>query len=366
MSAVHPTADVRRPARRLFGESPVFWGSVVVATGLILSIPSLVTPYDLLNYNGLLAPVCMAISLALLWGRMGVLSLGHVVFYGVGGYAYGIAGINWVEDGGDTLLPLLVGVVTPMVLAAAAGVVMFYGRLQGVYVAILTFVMTLVVFTFLNQTSGAQWHIGSAYLGGDNGLGRSNGEISQPPTLQLLGIDFGGPTSSFFYLAAASVIIVLLAIRLALRPRWGAVLAGIRDAPERTETFGYDVRRIQLVVFVIAAGLAGFSGVLFASWGNFITPSVFGVTSTILPVIWVAVAGRSSTVGAAVSAVILGWTAQRLAENGHYALIILGTLLMVAVTVAPAGLAPALRGASRRLTQRAASSTANGGSDARR
>ena len=357
MSAAGAEAELRRPERRLLGESPAVWAAVLVETGLILSVPSFVTPYELLNYNGLLAPVCMAISLALLWGRMGVLSLGHVVFYGVGGYAYGIAGINWVEPGGGTLLPLLVGVATPMALAAAAGLVMFYGRLQGVYVAILTFVMTLVAATFLNQTSGPQWHIGSAYLGGDNGLGRSNGELAGPPSLQLFDIDFSGPTSNFFYLAGGSAIVVLLAIRLSLRSRWGAVLAGIRDAPERTESFGYDVRLIQLVVFVIAAGLAGFSGVLFASWGNFITPSVFGVTSTILPVIWVAVAGRSSTVGAAIAAVGLGWTAQRLAENGNYASIILGGLLIVAVTVAPSGLAPALRGASQRLARRVLSPT---------
>lgn len=355
MRSVHAARNVGRAGPRPFGESTAFWASVLVATGLIMSVPSFATPYDLLNYNGLLAPVCMAISLALLWGRMGVLSLGHVVFYGVGGYAFGVAGINWVEPGDGTLLPLLVGVATPMALAAVAGLVMFYGRLQGVYVAILTFVMTLVAATFLNQTSGPQWHIGSAYLGGDNGLGRSAGELAGPPSLQLFGIDFSGPTSNFFYLAAGSAILVLLVIRLSLRSRWGAVLAGIRDAPERTETFGYDVRLIQLVVFVIAAGLAGFSGVLFASWGNFITPSVFDVTSTILPVIWVAVAGRSSTVGAAVAAVALGWTAQRLAENGNYALITLGAILMVSVTVAPSGLAPALRDASRRLARLAAS-----------
>lgn len=364
MSAVaRPTTSSTR--RRLLGETPVFWVGALCVSAAILSIPSWVDPYALLTYNGLLAPVCMAIGLALLWGRMGVLSLGHVVFFGIGGYAYGIAGINWVSEGGSTVLALAVGLVIPMAFAAVIGTVMFYGRLQGVYVAILTFVITIVIHTFLQQTAGSQWKIGTAFLGGTNGLGRSSGQITGPPSLNLFGVDFSGSTSNFFYLAVGVALAVLLIIRLALRGHWGAVLAGIRDAPERTESFGYDIRLIQLVVFVLGAGLAGFSGVLFASWGNFITPAVFGVTSTILPIIWVAVAGRSSTVGAAISAILLGWIGQRLSQNGDYAFIILGTLLIVAVTVAPAGLAPTLRAAGERVAGRFGLSAGKEGADVR-
>ena len=119
------------------------------------------------------------------------------------------------------------------------------------------------------------------------------------------------------------------------------MLAAIREDPERTEAFGYDIRALQLIVFCIGASLAALSGILYVSWGNFITPSIFGVTNNILPVIWVAVGGRKSLTASVVSAVTLAWLSQRLAIQGEYAFVVMGALLVVAMMVLPEGIVTA-------------------------
>lgn len=346
-------------AAPVLGESIRFWIGFTVVAAVLAVIPSAISRFDLLLLNGLLAPVPLAIGLALMWGQLGILSLGQMTFYGIGGYAYGVAGINWVEHQGNTDLALLVGILVPVALALVIGVVMFYGRLRGVYVAILLLVVTLVLHTFMQQTASSQWRIGAAFLGGDNGLGRFSGVIEEPPSLDLgfgrYTRSFSGIDPSFYYLALIVILALVIALRALLRSRWGYIFIAIRDEPERAETFGHNVRLVQLVVFVFCATLAAFSGILFVSWGNFITPNVFGVTSAILPVVWVAVGGRKSIVGPIVATIVLGWLAQQLAAQGNYTFIVLGTLLVVVVMVAPDGVAGGLVRTWRSLESRLSS-----------
>jgi branched-chain amino acid transport system permease protein len=127
---------------------------------------------------------------------------------------------------------------------------------------------------------------------------------------------------------------------------------------------GYDVRLLQSVAFCIGAALAALSGILYVSWGNFITPSVFGVTSNILPVIWVAVAGRRSLLAAILGAVALQWGSQALALQGEYALVVQGALLVFAVLILPEGLISLGQIVSKwssRLSRRLAGPVANPG-----
>lgn len=348
-ASISTSASRRKPLRtRILGESPVFWvlfGLVVAA--LLLSPSALsISSYGLLNFNNFLIPVFLALGLSLIWGHAGILSLGQMVFYGIGGYAYGIVAINLIGSQGNTDLALLAGILVPVAFAAVLGLIMFCARLQGVYVAIILLVVTLVIQTFMNQTASSFYKIGTVYLGGNNGLGRFSADIKQVPSLKL---GFGGSTwemlgsdRGFFSLVVVAGALVFLGLRRLVRSRWGYVLAAIREDPTRTETFGHDVRLIQLVVFALSAALAALSGILYVSWGNFITPDVFGVTANILPLIWVAVGGRKSFVGAAVATVFLSWLSQRLAIQGEYAYVILGGLLILTVTVMPEGVVPTL------------------------
>jgi branched-chain amino acid transport system permease protein len=331
---------------RILGESRIFWVSFVLGVVLLALSPQVISRYGLLTFSGFLLYVFMSLGLALMWGKAGILSLGQSAFYGLGGYAYGIVGINLMQAQGNTDLAILAGIGVPVATALLLGAVMFYARLKGVYVAILTFVVTLVIQTFLNQTAGAQWAIGSVYLGGDNGLGRYSGTIQTPPNLTLgLGpatVTFAGSDPGFFYTILTLLVVVFLSLRWLSNSRWGHVMAAIREDPDRTETFGHDVRRIQLAVFCLSAALAGLSGLLYVAWGNFITPDVFGVTANILPVIWVAVGGRKSLLGAVLATLTLLWLSQTLATQGNYAFVILGVLLLVVVMVMPEGVVPSL------------------------
>jgi ABC-type branched-subunit amino acid transport system permease subunit len=323
------------------GRSRGFWiCAFAVAVGLIV-LPRFVSAYALLNYSYIISMVFLALGLCLIWGFAGILSLGQAAFLGLAGYAYGVVGIN-LSQSGTTYLALIAGLMVPTLFAAVLSYVMFYARVKGVYVAIMMLVVTLLFETFLNQTAGPQWHIGVASLGGNNGLGRFSGAIHEPPSITLgLGsrlIEFSGQSVAFYYLEVGLLIAIYLCLRALVNSRFGLILAAIREDGARVESFGYDVRAIQLVVFFLGAALAALSGILYVSWGNFITPSVFGVTNNILPVIWVAVGGRKSLTATVISTVVLTWLSQRFAIQGEYAFVVMGALLVVVMMLRPEGL----------------------------
>ena len=324
------------------GSSKLFWFGFCVLLAAAVVVPHLVGRYTLLNLNSFLLMTFLAIGLAFLWGFCGILSLGQSAFLGIGGYAYGVIAINLAGVPGQTGLAFVGAIGTTVLFALLISWIIFYGHLRGVYVSIIMLVVTLLFETFLNQTAGPQWTIGVASLGGNNGLGRFSGAIQELPSLKLgageAAVLMIGKSKTFFYVTLALVVGCYLALRLLVNSRIGVALAAIREDPDRTETLGYDARLLQTFAFCIAAGLAALSGILYVSWGNFITPSVFGVTSNILPVIWVAVAGRRSLAAAVLGAAGLQWGSQALALQGEYALVIQGALLVVAVLLLPEGL----------------------------
>ena len=114
-------------------------------------------------------------------------------------------------------------------------------------------------------------------------------------------------------------------------------MIAIREDIDRTEALGHNIKLIQLIIFCIGAGLASFSGILYVSWGNFITPDTFGVYNNILPVIWVAVAGRKSITAALLGSFFISWISQWLNEQGDFALVALGTILLSSMLLAPEG-----------------------------
>lgn len=323
------------------GRTWIFWAGFLLVVAAAASAPLFLSKWQLLNFSNFLTSGFLALSLCLIWGFGGILSLGQGAFMGLAGYAYGIVGINLIELSGNTDVALLVGLVTPVLVAAVLGFVMFYARLQGVYVAILMLLVTLLLETFLNQTAGEGWNIGIAHLGGNNGLGRFSADIHEPPSL-LLGfgdsvIEFAGRSYAFFYLTLGLLVVTYLGLRMLVNSRFGSILVAVREDSERTDTFGHDVRLVQLQVFCLSALIAGVSGILYVSWGNFITPEVFGVSNNILPVIWVAFGGRKSLTASLIGALFLVWLSQALAIQGDYAFIALGSLLIAVMMLLPEG-----------------------------
>jgi branched-chain amino acid transport system permease protein len=328
------------------GRSPAFWIFFLLVLGVAMSAPAFLGRYDLLNLSSYLGNVFIALGLCLIWGFCGILSLGQAVFLGLGGYVYGIVGINLIDRHDNTYVALLSGLLVPVAFAALLGYFIFYARLKGVFVAILMLVVALLLETFMNQTAGPGWFIGDAHLGGNNGLGRFSGVIREPPSLSFgfgeRGTEFGGTSRHFYYLSLGLLVVTYLALRWLVNSKLGYVMIAIREDQERTEALGYNVRLIQLSVFCIGALLAAVSGILYVSWGNFITPSVFGVHNNILPVIWVAVAGRKNLTATVIGTIVLVWLSQKLNQQGDYALVVLGGVLLFAMLIAPGGVIPAL------------------------
>lgn len=318
------------------GRGRLFWLAFVVIVAALAAVPAIAGFGLLISFSYLLHVIPLALGLCLLWGFGGVLSFGQVAFYGVAGYVYGIVGGNLGSMPGGTLIASAGGLLAVALLALIFGYFVFYGRVQMWIIPILTLVLTLVLETFMNQTAGMEWRIGSVMLGGYNGM-------TGIPSLQIGNLVFFG--ASFYYLALAVVLICYVLLRILVNSHMGYVLVASRENDLRTEVLGYDIRRIRLIVFVLSALLAGLSGLLYVQWGNFITPSSMGIVAAVLPVVWVATGGRDSLLAVAVAAFGLSYLQTELASAGsQYALVIMGGLLIVAMTFFPQGIIVSLAG----------------------
>src|SRR6202008_4353760 len=152
----------------------------------------------------------LALSLGLIWGYGGILCFGQSAFFGLGAYTYAITMFNI----GESTVPLLLAIILPAAFAALLGYFMFYGRISDVYLGVITLTVTLILFNSINSTAGPDFHIGSARLGGFNG-------IPGIPPLNVPGyanspVDLEG----MFYLSTAALLATYYGLRLLLASRF--------------------------------------------------------------------------------------------------------------------------------------------------
>jgi ABC-type branched-subunit amino acid transport system permease subunit len=336
------------------GRSRWFWAAFFSFCVLLFADPLWSTEFEATNAAYYLLNVPIALGLSLLWGYCGVLSFGQVAYFGIAGYIYGIVAGNMIGDAIGPIIGSLCGLVTCALVAAVFGYFVFYGRVQNWIVPILTLVLTLLLETFLGQTAGYQWRVGSVQLGGYNGM-------TGIPAFQLGSYVVMG--YAFYYYVLIAVIVTYLSLRLLVNSRHGKVMLAIREDAIRAELLGYDIRARQLVIFVLAAVLAGISGLFYVQWGNYITPSQVGLLQASLPVVWVAVGGRESLLAVLLSTCALNWLNYTLSSEGYqYALIIIGALLVAGMLFFPSGIVVTL---ARDLPGRLRTLTGRGKGDAR-
>ncbi|QEN85094.1 ABC transporter permease [Labrys sp. KNU-23] len=321
------------------GRGPLFWSGFILTVAIALSYPLFSDGYTIGNNVYFLAWTFMAMGLSLIWGYGGALSFGQTAFFGVAGYAYGVLTINIGSAYGFTIIALLLSLGLAGIFAAVIGYFLFFGRITGVFLGIVTLSITLVLERFMAQTAGPEWAIGAARLNGFNGM-------SGMPPLTIPW--FGGDIALYadvglYYVVLALVILVYLGLRILVNSPFGNVLVAVRENPERAEMLGYDIRKYQLAAFVISAMLAGLSGVLYTSWGQYITPSSMGITAAALPIVWVAVGGRSDVTATLIGTlVVLGGFQALTIYGAQYALIVMGALLVFTVLLAPEGIVAGL------------------------
>jgi ABC-type branched-subunit amino acid transport system permease subunit len=317
------------------GRGPLFWSAAALALLTAVAYPLIADGYTVGNTVYFFTWTFMALGLCLIWGYGGTLSFGQTAFFGLSGYAYGVLTLNFGAAYGFTLIALITALAITAVFAAVLGYFLYFGRISGVFLGIVTLSVTLVFERFMAQTAGPEWHIGVARLNGFNGM-------SGMPPLTLPW--FGGnivlfPDVTLYYLVLAMLVLSYLGLRILVNSKFGNVLVAIRENPERAEMLGYDVRKYQLVAFVIGAVMAGLSGTLYTSWGQYITPSSMSITAAALPIVWVAVGGRSDLTATLIGtlAVLAGFQALTI-YGSQYALVVMGLLLVATVLIAPEGL----------------------------
>lgn len=307
--------------------------AVLALLGAVL-LTVLAPEYQLLDWTSWLLYGLAALSLTWVWGQAGIFSFGQTAFFGIGGYAYGIAAINLQPFTGETFSAVLVAVIVAALAAALLGYFMFYGKVGDVYVAIITLATSLVLLTFVSSTSDSSYHIGTALLGGYNGM------VGVPP-LSIRGAPLA--SGAFFLVVAAAAASVFLLLDLLRRSPFGRVVAAVRENELRTQLLGYDIRRYKLIVFAVGGAVAGLAGAGYAAWALFINPVVFGLQQAALVVIWVLVGGRGSFLGAFVGAALVQALSLSLgSEGGGATPIILGAVLIAVVVVLPEGLVPSV------------------------
>ncbi len=222
---------------------------------------------------------------------------------------------------------MLGGVAAATLLALIFGYFMFYGRISDVYASIIVLVLSLVLYAFGVSTAGDEWVIGVARLGGFNGLfgqGSTSQNISNfqiPPITLLLpwmnepfAFRIDRTSVSGYYLVLSTCTAVFLAALFLLRTRLGRVAVAIRENEARVASFGYDIRIYKVIMFTVAGAIAGIAGVLFASWGHFVNPDVFGLTFAASVVVYVLLGGRLTLIGGFVGALVINYLTSYLGE----------------------------------------------------
>jgi urea transport system permease protein len=332
------------------GRGPAFWVGASIVLAAAIGYPLITDSYTVGNTVYFFNWAFMALGLCLIWGYGGALSFGQTAFFGIAGYTYGVITLDWGADYGMTLWATIAAVALAGAAAAVLGYFMFFGRIGGVFLGIVTLAVTLVLERFMAQTAGPEWHVGAARLNGFNGM---NG--MPPLTIPWPGGDplVLSPDLPLYYVTLGLLVVVYLLLRILVNSAFGNVVVAIRENPGRATMLGYDVRKYQLATFVIGSALAGLSGVLYTTWGQYITPSSMGLTAASLPIVWVAVGGRSDLTTSLIGTLLLIAGFQALTIYGsQYALVFMGALLVATVLLAPQGLIMALANLPQRLLRR--------------
>ncbi|MDX2204409.1 MAG: urea ABC transporter permease subunit UrtC [Hyphomicrobiaceae bacterium] len=294
----------------------------------------------------------LALSLDLVWGYCGILSLGHGAFFALGGYAMGMylmrqigtrgvyahpilpdfmVFLNWKElpwfwYGFDMFwFAMLMVLLVPGLLAFVFGWFAFRSRVTGVYLSIITQALTYALMLgFFRNNFG---------FGGNNGL---------TDFKDILGYSVQSPATRtvLFVLSAVALASGYIIARAVVTSKAGKVLIAVRDAESRTRFLGYRVENYKTFVFTLSACMAAVAGALYVPQVGIINPSEFTPANSIEMVIWVAVGGRGTLVGAALGAVIVNYAKSTFTTGllAPYWLFALGGLFVFVTIFMPKGI----------------------------
>ncbi|MEA2903233.1 MAG: urea transport system permease protein [Alphaproteobacteria bacterium] len=321
------------------------------------SSPFHVPTYFVALFGKYICYAILALSIDLIWGYCGILSLGHGAFFALGGYAMGMYLMRQIGTRGvyaDPIRPdfmvflnwpelpvywygfqhfpyaLLMTVLVPGALAFVFGWFAFRSRVTGVYLSIITQALTYALMLgFFRNNFG---------FGGNNGL---------TDFKDILGfnVQAQGTRAALFATSALALMIGFLICRAIVASKLGKVLIAIRDAETRTRFLGYRVESYKLFVFTLSACMAGVAGALYVPQVGIINPGEFSPAQSIEAVIWVAVGGRGTLTGAVLGALVVNYAKTYFTSGvlAPYWLFMLGGLFVAVTLFMPRGIVGTMR-----------------------
>lgn len=326
---------------------------LAVALFLILIVPLLLSDFRLNLMGRFLALAIVALGIDLIWGFTGLLSLGHGIFFTLGGYAlamhlklqipptassqlpefmslYGVTELPWFWKPFYSFpFTTLAIILLPGILAGLLGYVIFRNRIRGVYFSILTQAATIIFFNFFN---GQQ-----KLFNGTNGM-------TDFQTLFGAKVNSPGTQYGFYVLTIIALIAAYGVCRWLTSGRFGRLLVAIRDDESRVRFTGYDPTGFKVLVFAMSGALAGVAGALFTLQTGIISPNSMNIAFSIEMVIWVAVGGRATLVGAILGALVVNYAKSLLSEKfPDIWLFFQGGLFLLVVLFLPNGIIGWLR-----------------------
>ena len=324
----------------------IFW---VLLIAFVVAAPSLLPVFRLNLLGRYLSLAIVALGVDLIWGFTGLLSLGQGIFFTLGGYCvamylqlnsssefpnnipeffalYGVKDLPFFWAPFESpLFTLFAAWLIPALVAAILGFLVFRNRIKGVYFSILTQASLLVFFNFFN---GQQ-----KLINGTNGL--------KTDVTQLFGQMVGSELIQryFFWITAFLVITAWFFSKWLIKGRFGNILIGIRDDEPRVRFTGYNPVLFKTIIFSIAGALAGISGALYTVQSGIVSPQFMTVPFSIEMVIWVAVGGRGTLLGAILGAVFINYAKSLVSEALPASwMFIQGGLFILVVTTLPQGI----------------------------
>jgi urea transport system permease protein len=287
----------------------------------------------------------IAVGISLIWGFTGIMSLGHGVFFGLGAYCMAMylkleassSGVpDFMEWNGITELPFIwsifknpifaIGsaVLLPFLIAWIIGYFTFKNRIKGVFFSLISQAVVVVTVTLF---------IGSQQItGGTSGLTNF---------FTVFHVPLADPgTKSFLYFLTVGLLAIVMGISLVLtKTRFGRLLIAIRDGENRLRFLGYNPAAFKVFIYALSAAFAGIAGALFVLQVGIITPEMMGIIPSIEMVLWVAIGGRHSILGAAIGAILTNSAKSFLSETyPEFWTIFLGGLFLLVVLYLPNGL----------------------------
>jgi urea transport system permease protein len=341
------------------------FAAYAIFIALIMAAPLVMDEFWLNRVAKYLVFGMLGIAIALSWGYAGILNLGQGLFFGLGAYMLAmslkLASPTSLAQGSDTPVPdfmlwnaepgavtdlccinraswlwipfqsqwfgVAMGLLVPAIVAGAIGWIVFRKRIAGVFVSIITLAFVLLVRLVVIDAQPV--------TNGFNGL-------TDLGWFTVAGFEFDPYMTETYYVVAVSLAVVLVLTRLLVETRAGLILQAIRDDQNRVRYLGFDVPAYQVFFFSVSALIAGFAGMLYVVVAEFASPTFMDLSFSITMVVWAAVGGRSSLLGACIGAILINTIEATVSETEAFVeawKAIIGLIFVLVVLFLPRGLA---------------------------